>query len=283
MFSHYKLLLFFSSLLLVARLFADQPIVLVTLAPHKQLVQRLAGDTVRVEQIVPTDGNVHSFEPTPQQASTAAQARLWFRLGEAFEPKLARVLQEHNPKIQLVDLWRVVDLIEGEHASCCGHEGADLHYWLSAREMAKQARLVTEQLTGLFPSHKERYRQALEGHLQELSQLDRELTQKLSPIRGKTLLVVHPAYGYFCRDYGLKQLSIEVEGRDPSARQLSEILREARRLALHTVFSQVQINPKLGQLLRDQLGPQAQVETFNPYAENYMDTLGALSTAALGS
>jgi zinc transport system substrate-binding protein len=36
------------------------------------------------------------------------------------------------------------------------------------------------------------------------------------------VLVSHPAFGYFCKDYDLEQISIEVEGKEPRPKDVSE-------------------------------------------------------------
>jgi zinc transport system substrate-binding protein len=80
-------------------------------------------------------------------------------------------------------------------------------------------------------------------------------------------MVSHPAYAYFCRDYQLKQLSIEFEGKDPSPRQLTSVLTRARQAGIKTVFIQMQYNNKGAQLIAKELG--AKIVTLDPYAENY--------------
>lgn len=251
-------------------------VVLVTVAPHRYLVNRIAGDTVKVEVIVPSTANVHTFEPTPKQMIRAAEADIWFRIGESFEKRLVESLQAHHPTLQVVDLRQGLDLIYGthEHGPCCNHdEGVDLHFWLSPNQLKIQALTVTNNLVALYPEHETQYRAALKEHLRELDRLDNELRMELEFIRGRTILVVHPAYGYFCRDYHLKQLSIEIEGKDPSSKQLSQLLHQIKTHRLRTVFSQIQYSPKVADLVKEQLGPNGKVVELDPYAENYMKNM----------
>lgn len=269
-------------LLMVGVLVADAeladspPIVLVTVAPHKYLVNRIAGDTVAVEVVVPSSANVHAFDPTPKQMMRAAQADLWFRIGESFEPRLIEALKAHRPSMQIVDLRQGLDLIYGDqqHSVCCKHaDGTDLHFWLSTKQLEIQAHTVAKQLIAKYPQHEARYRQALKEHLRELALLNQELTLELAHIRGKTLLVAHPAYAYFCRDYGLKQVSIEIEGKDPTPQQLTALFHKAKQLRLKTVFTQVQFSPKVADLVSKQLGEGSKVVNLDPYAEDYMQNL----------
>jgi zinc transport system substrate-binding protein len=48
-------------------------------------------------------------------------------------------------------------------------------------------------------------------------------------LRIAQFIVFHPSWGYFARDYDLKQVSIEVGGQEPSAAELGELVKEAQR------------------------------------------------------
>lgn len=254
----------------------EAPLVLVTVAPHKFLVNRIAGDTVSVETVVPSTANVHTFEPTPKQMMRAAKAEIWFRIGESFEPRLVDALKAHHPSMKVVDLRQGLDLItaDHQHSVCCQHgDGTDLHFWLSLRQLEIQAQTVASQLIAKFPQHEVRYRNALKEHIEELENLDEQLQASLLRIRGKTLLVGHPAYAYLCRDYALKQISIEMEGKDPTPQQLTALFRKAKQVRIKTVFTQVQFSPKVADLVSQQLGEDSNVVTLDPYAEDYMTNI----------
>jgi zinc transport system substrate-binding protein len=59
---------------------------------------------------------------------------------------------------------------------------------------------------------------------QEIGTLDRQLRQISSTRENRELLVYHPAWGSFCRDYGLQQHAIESEGKEPGPANLSRLL-----------------------------------------------------------
>ncbi len=255
----------------------NTPYVLVSVAPYKHLVERIAGDTVAVGLLVPPAANVHTYEPTMKQVLASGKADLWFRIGESFEPRVAKALTAHNSKLQLIDMRQGLDLIEGEgcHEGCCHPEGKDLHYWLSARLMKQEARIVADTLSKRYPANAARYQQALKEHLSELDSLEKQLSEILNPVRGKTILVTHPAYAYLCRDYGLAQLAVEVEGKDPSSRKLTALINKAQELRVKTIFTQTQYSDKAAKIIAGQLG--ASLVLLDPYAENYMTNLLLIS------
>lgn len=268
---------FFALALFSAFSFADdQPTVLVSIAPHQAFVEKIAGDTVQVSTVVPVGANSHTYEPTPKQTNTFMNADVWFRLGEPFEPKLAQLLKRHRPQMQMVNMREGVNMIEFDpseihHAHCCYSDFQDIHIWLSPREAKVQAETIARTLSILYPQHAELYQKRLQAFLEELDALDREITALMKNSGVKVVLVSHPAYAYFARDYGIQQLSVEFEGKDPTVQQLTQLINRARAAHLSKVFVQPQNSNKGAILIAKQLN--ASVVTLDPYAKDYVDNL----------
>src|SRR5262245_26555291 len=85
--------------------------VLVSVAPHKFFVEKIAGSTVHVGLMVPAGASAHTYEPTPKQMLDATKADLWLYVGEGFEPKVRTALSSYNPRMQFVDLRQHLDMI----------------------------------------------------------------------------------------------------------------------------------------------------------------------------
>ena len=64
-----------------------------------------------------------------------------------------------------------------------------------------------------------------------------ELRAELAPLAGRGFLVFHPAWGYLCADYGLRQVSIQREGKEPADRQLTELISAAPPRGMSTSTS----------------------------------------------
>jgi zinc transport system substrate-binding protein len=136
--------------------------------------------------------------------------------------------------------------------------------------MKVQARVIADVLSRQYPQNKQQYEERLEKVLVELDRLDKDIADTL---RGNTsvIMVSHPAYAYFCRDYGLTQLSIEFEGKDPTPQQLTRIIQAARKDNVKTIFVQKQYSDKGAQLIAKTIG--AKISVLDPYAENYFDAM----------
>ena len=180
-------------------------------------VEKIAGNTVKVILIVPASSTPHSFEPAPKLILEASRADLWFRIGEGFEKKAIDAIRAHHPEMVIVDLRKGLPLIPGEHhhscGNCCSAEGADLHIWLSLRLAQLEAETMAEALIKQYPQNAPLYQANLEKFLGELRTLDAQFQLLFAQDKGRYVMVSHPAYAYFCRDYDLRQFSLEYEGK----------------------------------------------------------------------
>jgi zinc transport system substrate-binding protein len=271
--------LFLTGILTANETIAAKPTVLVTLAPYKFFVERIAGDTVKIALLVPPAASSHTFEPTPKQTLEAGRAALWFIMGEPFETRALPAIKNNNPAMQVIDLRQGVQLIYGHHchAAECHHgvDSADLHLWLSPKIAQIQARTIAKGLIQLLPQHSDLYTKNLETLLQELQALDQEINNALAPLQNRFIMVSHPAYAYFCREYTLTQLSIEFEGRDPTPQQLTSVLNEARTHGIKTIFTQPQYSNKGAKLIASYLN--AQVVSLDPYSEDYFNSMRSIA------
>lgn len=248
----------------------EKPRVLVSVPAHQYFVEKIGGDTLSVHPLVPSGANPHIFEPTPREVEKTQGAALWFTVGESFENKILQVLQERNSSLAVVSMSEGVDLIAG----CCASHSYDRHIWLSPKQAKIQARTVAANLIKTYPANEALYNKNLEELLGELDALDFKLTALLEPLKGETLLVSHPAFGYFCKDYGLHQISVEHEGKDPLPQHVASILEEARRSPIHSILLQPQYNNKGAELIAKNL--HLPTFTIDPYSSDYIKMMESL-------
>lgn len=261
------------------------PAVLVSIAPYKLFVERIAGNTVTPILMVPAGASAHTYEPTPKQLIATSKADIWFTIGESFETRAVQAIKSHNPKFETIDLRQGVSMITADPASglccCCCHANCqDLHIWLSAPQAKIQVATIANSLTKRYPANAELYKKNLETLLKDLDALDTDISAILNPLKMRTILVSHPAYAYFCRDYNLKQLSIEFEGKDPTPLQLTKVLNEARADKIDKVLVQPQYSSKGARLFATEL--HAKVIVLDPYSEQYFDAMRQIARSIAG-
>lgn len=271
---------FFFSLLLALALFssvhAESKRVLVSVAPYKYFVNMIAGGAVEVEVMVPAGASSHTYEPTPKQMIAASQADIWFYLGESFETKARDALKAHNPKMVFTDLRQNVDLIKTHH--CAKHSGCeDLHIWTSPKMSKIQAETIAKTLSEVYPDFKDVFAGNLKVFLSELDDMNTQIGAILQKMPNRTIMVSHPAYAYMARDFNFQQLSIEMEGKDPTPQQLTNILNIARKDAIKKIFIQPQYSNKGAKLIAEQIG--AQIVSLDPYSADYLSTMLTIANA----
>jgi len=273
-----KTLLLF--LILLAGCFApasksSKPVVLVTIPPYAYFVEQIAGETVSIEIFVPAGANPHTYEPTPKQVEKFAQAKIWFRFGDPIEQKILPFLREKG--IQGINLSKGLPLITATEHNCGDHvhEGKDLHVWLDPHLAIKQAKRIFEELSNVLPEHQKLFEQNYLQLAQRLGTLDQKIQAELLPFEGITLMVSHPALGYYCKRYGLHQLSIECEGKDPLPKQVAHVVQEAQDKDVKVIFIEPQYNNKGATLIAEKL--QLPIYQIDPYALDYFHMMRDIS------
>ena len=93
----------------------------------------------------------------------------------------------------------------------------------------------------------------------------------LAPCKGKTFYVYHPAFGYFADAYGLKQVSVEIEGKEPTAKQLADLITRAKADGVHVIFVQQQFPRKSAEAIAQEI--DGVVIPIDPLSENYVANL----------
>lgn len=253
----------------IAGVLEAKPLVLVTIQPQKFFVEQVGGEAVDVLVLVPPGASPHSFEPTAKQIVAASQADIWVRLGEPFEAKAMKVLLSHNPHLLIADMRENIELISSG-CSHCADEG-DTHIWLSPQLAQIEAKTIERTLTKKIPEKKEYFEERTKAFVKQLAQINEELRALFQDCGVHMILVSHPAFGYFCKDFGLEQLSIEMDGKEPSSRQLTLLLEKARKAKITRIFAQEQYQNKGAELIAKEL--KAELYNVDPYSSDYLNNL----------
>ena len=255
----------------------QKPLLLVSIAPYQFLTERIAGSGFAVKTVVPPGANPHSYEPTSKQVAGISQGSVWFLIGEPFEKKVLPILKNRNPTLVAADLREGIDLIDDLDHLCplCSYDHQDRHIWLSPKSAAAQADGIAKVLGDRFPEKRDLFFENAGALRAELEQLDLEIASLLKSVEQRTLLVSHPAFGYFCRDYNFEQLSVEFEGKDPRPRHLEEVIQRAVSQSAELALALPQHNNKGAQLIAERL--HIPIRVIDPYSADYFQTLRLLA------
>lgn len=106
------------------------------------------------------------------------------------------------------------------------------------------------------------------------------MKQLLQPLAGAAFIIYHPALTYFAREFGLKQLCIELDGKEPSPAQLKQLLETATQSGAKVVFVQQEFDQKNAELIAKETG--CRLVTINPLSYNWHDEMIRLATILAG-
>ncbi|WP_432734652.1 metal ABC transporter solute-binding protein, Zn/Mn family [Maridesulfovibrio sp. FT414] len=262
--------------------------VTVSILPLKYFVEKIGGDHVEVNVMVRPGSSPATYEPQPKQMAQLSRADVYFAIGVPFERAWLPRFKSANSKLNIVDLGESVVRIPmqnhvhseeqaEEHHEPDRHDHedeflADPHIWLSpalARIMSMQIR---DTLSGIDPANSKEYRANQLSLAEEISRLDEELLKMFSGGQGGTsFMVYHPSWGYFARCYGLRQIPIEIEGKEPSPKELGQLTEFAKRNSVTAIFVQPQFSRKSAEAIASSIG--AKVLVADPLAEDWAENL----------
>ncbi|WP_286727167.1 metal ABC transporter solute-binding protein, Zn/Mn family [Alistipes sp. UBA1686] len=220
---------------------ADGEPLYVSILPLRSLVQGIVGDDFDIEVLVPPGASPETFEPTPRQFVGLNKARMVFNVGLIdFETTLLAKVED---QAKVVNLSRGIELIAGtcSHGSH-GHthtHGIDPHVWTSPRALQKMAENAYEAIRKAYPDSV-KYETNYRLLQQELKALDERTATRIAASDVEYFIIYHPALTYYARDYGLRQIAIEADGKEPSAKQLTQLIRQAREDGVRRILYQSQ-------------------------------------------
>ena len=258
--------------------------VVVSILPQEYFVERIGGDRVKIATLVQPGHSPATYSPTPRQMASIATAQLYFRIGVPFENALIPKLNRSTPEMNIIDLRQGLKLLpmEESHDDHHEHEGdLDPHTWLDPKLALKQSALIRDTLIRYDPEGEALYDANFASLAKDLNLLDQQLKTVLQPLAGKTAYVFHPAYGYFCRAYGLKQKAINPDGKDPGARYLARLIEQAKSNNVRVFFVQPQFSDKAARTLARSI--EGSVIALDPLARNYLANMQSMANQLVES
>ena len=252
--------------------------IFVSILPQKYFVEKIGGSDVDVYVMVRPGQNPHSYEPTPKQMSALSDTAIFFAIGVSFEKVWLDRIASENPKLIIISTQKGIKLRKIEAHSHSVHNGAenseeslDPHIWLDPVLVIQQARVIADGLIQVLPEKRASIEANLQSFILEMANLDEAIRNEFKGITHNSFLVFHPTWGYFSDRYGLEQIAIEQEGKEPSARHLTEIIETSKKKNIKVIFVQEQFSKTYAEAIANAIG--AKVITFDPLAEDYSNNL----------
>jgi zinc transport system substrate-binding protein len=274
----------------------EEILVAVTIPPQAEMVRAIGGDRVDVIIMVPPGSDPHTYEPGPALVARAAEADMYLTLGTGLLPLedvLVSRIRGMNPDLVVVDSAQGITYLltreetggnrtgsfqekPGEPAAP-GRESPDPHIWLSLRNAEIMSENTCNALIMADPAHEKEYRENCDRYTARLKDLDQRIIATFSRNNPRIILVTHPAWEYFARDYGLEMIAIEREGKEPTAKDLESLIVLARSNGIRVVFAEAQESTREAETIARETG--GSVRVIDPLAADYLANMERISEA----
>ena len=246
-----------------------RPVVAVSVEPLAYFVERIAGELVQVEVMVPPGASPTTHEPAVGQLRAVGEAELYVMVGHEHFPFERTWLEP------LLAAGHEVDVVDASRGVPCSAD--DPHVWTAPDCVRVIARGIGDALAVLLPERQEELKRGLEGFQREIDSIDAEVQEMLGVHRGRSFLAFHPAWGCFAEQYGLEQIAIEHGEKQPGPGMLAEIVTWAREEQVRVLFVQPQSSQHSAEQVAREIG--AGVISADPLARNWPDSIRGFARA----
>lgn len=236
----------------------SEKIVFASILPLQYFTDQITGKSYTCEVMVPPGVGPETYNPTPRQMAEMSKAGAYFANGFlGFEEAYLDKFQSINPGLTFINTSTGVNLIQAEghsHGDIQHEKGVDPHTWSSPDGAKIIARNIFDGMVKIDPANKEKFQANLDRLLAKIDSVDGAVKTILTNIPSRTFMVFHPALGYYARQYGLEQLSIEFEGKVPTPRHVQNIVLQAKAQKIAYVMIQKEFDVENAEIISNETG-----------------------------
>ncbi len=273
---------------------AESVPVFVSIVPQKYFVEKIGGELIKVSVMVKPGTSPATYEPKPNQMVTLSKTKIYYGIGVPFEKVWLKKIGAANPKMLLVHTEKGIEKRrmkahyhregnqkiseKGRQGAADEHKGIkDPHIWLSPPLVKVQAQNILDALLFVDPRNGAIYETNYRRFIVELDALDAHIRGIFAGKgEGMAFMVFHPAWGYFARTYGLEQIAVEMEGKEPKPADLKHLIRHARGRGIKVIFVQPEFSTKSAEAIAKAIG--GKVVLANPLALDWANNLKEIAS-----
>lgn len=246
---------------------SDKKTIFVTITPMQSIIEEITAGDFDIEVIVPKGASPETFEPTPKQVTSFSDAEFIFSTGIIdFEQSLVERIDDDA---EVVNLSNGIELIAGScsHGNHKHKHGVDPHIWTSPRALRTMVTNAHKAIMAHYPDSV-KYTEATGRLLERIDALDNYCATRIKAEGVEAMMIYHPAYTYYARDYGIEQIAIEHDGKEPSLRQTTALIEKAKEHGVKAILRQPQYSEDKVRAIANDAG--AEIITTDPLAEDIL-------------
>jgi zinc transport system substrate-binding protein len=260
----------------------EENYVVVTIEPQRYFAEKIAGNRFVIHTLVPTGQSPETYDPTPRQMMRIGKSRAWLQIGHiGFEQAWMQHTLDNNPRMQVFNLsegFAVITEEEHEDGIHSHHPGGvDPHIWSCIGGARAIAENTLKAFLSLDKDGESYYRQNYDSLTAEIDRTEDLIRRTLSPLEARAFIIYHPSLTYFAREFGLSQLCIETDGKEPSPAQLKELADIAGTYHPRVVFVQQEFDRKNAERMAEET--RCRLVTINPQNYHWSEELISIANA----
>ena len=214
-----------------------RPVVTTTIAPLAFLIEQIAGDDYDIVVLTPDGSSPETYQLTPRQLAELSHSQALFTVGSlGFEHTQLNKITQAAPDVRRVETADGLHLLHGD--THCGEDHGDPHLWLAPSNLKHMATNICHVLTEMDTTKTTLYTQRLNAYCAKADSLDAAIRSRLDSVPSRAFAIFHPALAYFARDYGLKQIALQHEGKEASPARMADVVSLCRENNVQVVFVQ---------------------------------------------
>ena len=256
----------------------ESPVITVSILPQKYFLEKIVGDKFTVSCMLNEGNNPEAYEPSMSHLINIEKSKAYFCIGYiGFEYAIVGKARANNPDLKIYNNSKGIEVLRGTHGTQQGQDEVDPHVWSSVRNAIKIADNMYEAVVELDPKNEDTYTANYNKLKAELENLDRQFAEMLASKQGTAFLVWHPSLSYFAHDYGLRQISIEYEGKEVPVNMLKEKIDAAKESGAKVLFIQQEFDSRQAESLNEEIG--AKIVRINPMNYHWEEEMTSIANA----
>lgn len=216
--------------------------------PIYDFTKKIGGEKITVYNMTKAGAEPHDFEITSKDMANLSNADLFIYNGGGMEHWVDTIMEA------LKDLKYI------NASSNINENNLDPHFWLSPINAKIQMENIKNGLIEIDFENKNYYESNYNLYANRLNELDDKIRNSLSNIKNKNLVLTHPAFGHFCKEYSLNQIAIARGEADPKA--MADIITFIKNNNVRAIFYEEFSSSKLVDSIAKETG--IKILTLNP-------------------
>ncbi|ADK16814.1 metal ABC transporter substrate-binding protein [Clostridium ljungdahlii] len=236
--------------------------VVVSFNAMREFAEAVGKDKVEVKTVIPNGVEPHEYEPKAKDLEDLNKAKVFVYNGLGMESWVDKSLKViNNKQLVVVEASKGFESIKNtDEGEIKEHGQNDPHAWVSLKGAEFEAKNIKEALVKADPSNKDYYEKNYKDFSTQLNSLYNDYKKKFDTVTNKNFVTGHAAFAYLCRDFGLKQNSVEdvfAEG-EPTTKKMEELINYCKQNKIKTIFVEDMVSPKVSDTLAKEVGAKVQ-------------------------